>query len=88
MIQKTIETIELAIDAREKEDIDAIRKVIQNEEIVDTLEEELRERHIRRLSQNLCTATTGVVFLDTISNLERISDHALNIAYYVKDELL
>ncbi|TCT16187.1 phosphate:Na+ symporter [Natranaerovirga pectinivora] len=88
MIQKTIETIELAIDARENEDIEAIRKVIQNEEIVDTLEEELRERHIKRLSQNLCTATTGVVFLDTISNLERISDHALNIAYYVKDEIL
>ncbi|WP_132282002.1 Na/Pi cotransporter family protein [Natranaerovirga hydrolytica] len=85
---KTIETIEFAIDARESENMDLIRKVIENEELVDTLEETLRERHIKRLSQNLCDSTTGVVFLDLISNLERISDHALNIAYYVKDEIL
>jgi phosphate:Na+ symporter len=88
MINRTIETLEFAISAREKEDIDLVRKVIQNEELVDTLEEDLREKHIRRLSQNICDSTTGVVFLDVISNLERISDHALNIAYYVKDELL
>ncbi|MCT4597197.1 MAG: Na/Pi cotransporter family protein [Vallitalea sp.] len=85
---RSIETIELAIKARENDDVDVVRKVEQNEDLVDSLEEELREKHIRRLAQNICDSTTGVVFLDLISNYERISDHALNVAYYVRDELI
>ena len=46
------------------------------------LEEELRERHIERLSDGRCQVDNGLVFLDAVSNLERISDHALNIAGY------
>ncbi|PKM51719.1 MAG: Na/Pi cotransporter [Firmicutes bacterium HGW-Firmicutes-7] len=86
--QRTIDTVEYAIEARRTDNADLVKKVEQNEELVDSLEEELREKHIRRLAGNLCDSATGVVFLDTISNLERISDHALNIAYYVKDEAL
>jgi phosphate:Na+ symporter len=85
---RATETIELAMKARENDDVDLVRKVEQNEDLVDELEDELREKHIRRLAQNICDSTTGVVFLDLISNYERISDHALNIAYYVRDELL
>ncbi|GKX29143.1 Na/Pi cotransporter [Vallitalea longa] len=85
---RALETIVLAIKARENDDVDLVRKVEQNEDMVDELEDELREKHIRRLAQNICDSTTGVVFLDLISNYERISDHALNIAYYVRDELL
>lgn len=83
-----IETLEYAIKARETENTEYIRKVEQNEELVDTLEEELREKHINRLSNNICDSSTGVVFLDSINNYERISDHALNIAYYIKDEII
>ena len=54
---------------------------------IDSLEEDLRERHVERLSKNLCTTETGVIFLDAISNLERVSDHAHNIAGYVRDEM-
>ena len=54
---------------------------------MDTLEEEMRDKHIDRLSKNICNPSTGVVFLDILSNLERISDHAYNIAGYVKDEM-
>lgn len=86
--QRTIDTVELAIEARRNDNADLVKKVEQNEELVDTLEEELREKHIKRLAGNMCNSTTGVVFLDALSNLERISDHALNIAYYVKDEAL
>ena len=57
------------------------------EDRVDTLEEEMRDKHIERLSKNECNPSAGVVFLDILSNLERISDHAYNVAGYVKDEL-
>lgn len=84
----TVKTIELAIQSRANDDADLVRYVEVNEEEVDVMEEHLRSQHIRRLAKNACDSTTGVVFLDSISNLERITDHALNIAYYVKDEIV
>lgn len=76
-----------SINARQKGDMDDVRKVSQYEDEVDTLEEELREKHIERLSAGKCDPSAGGVFLDLISNLERISDHAYNLAGYVKDEM-
>lgn len=76
-----------AVAARQTGDMDDVRKVSQYEDEVDTLEEELREKHIERLSAGKCNPSSGVVFLDLISNLERISDHAYNLAGYVKDEV-
>ena len=51
------------------------------------LEEELREEHIERLVQKQCQPPAGVSFLDLLTNFERVSDHAYNIAGYVKDEM-
>ena len=76
-----------AIDARQTGNLDSVRKVSQYEDDVDSQEEELREKHIERLSAGKCEPSAGVVFLDILSNLERISDHAYNLAGYVKDEL-
>lgn len=80
-------SFEHSIEARRKGDMDDVRKVSQYEDEVDTLEEELREKHIERLSAGKCDPSAGVAFLDLISNLERISDHAYNLAGYVKDEI-
>ena len=86
MSKCVVEGFEEAIKARETENIEHVRKVVELEDDVDMQEEELREKHINRLSQRKCKTEAGVVFLDIISNLERISDHAYNIAGYVKDE--
>lgn len=83
-----LQTIEDAVKARLEDNADYVKSVIEKEEEVDVMEEHLRGQHIKRLAANKCDATTGVVFLDTISNLERISDHALNIAAYVKEEAI
>ncbi len=87
IFDRTICALENAINARRSANLEEIRKVEQYEELVDVLQEELREKHIQRLSSKQCDATTGVVYLDVINNLERISDHALNIAQFVKDEM-
>lgn len=50
------------------------------EDKIDTYEKDLRNSHIRRLNSGLCNATVGTMFLDLISNLERVGDHAVNIA--------
>ena len=75
-----------SVQAREEVSMTAANKVVRYEDMVDSLEEELREKHIERLSKQLCDPTNGVVFLDIISNLERISDHAYNLAGYVMSE--
>lgn len=76
-----------SVKARESEEMEYVRSVVKLEDEVDNMEEELREKHIERLSAGKCTADVGVIFLDAISNLERVADHAVNIAGYVKDEL-
>ncbi len=87
MLKEVRSSLEHAIKARETGDMTEVRAVIQSEERVDSLEEELRERHIERLSAQTCKPENGVIFLDALSNLERISDHAHNIAGYVRDEM-
>ena len=54
--------------------------------IVDKMEKEIRKNHIKRLKTESCAPEEGVFFMDIVSNLERISDHAENIAQYVLDE--
>ena len=84
---RVLKSFQYAIDARQNGNMEAVRKVSQYEDDVDSQEEELREKHIERLSAGECKASAGVVFLDIISNLERVSDHAYNLAGYVKDEM-
>ncbi|MDR5658755.1 Na/Pi cotransporter family protein [Serpentinicella sp. ANB-PHB4] len=63
------------------------KKVIEIEDEVDLLEKKLRSSHIERLNAHKCVPTSGVIFLDIISNLERIADHASNISLAVLDQV-
>ena len=70
----------LTVDAFEADDGQAARQVEPLEEIIDILVEKLRDQHIKRLKDGICSIDTGVVFLDVLNNAERISDHCSNIA--------
>ena len=84
-ISKTVvESFHASIEAFEKNDLDMVVKTAHLEDQVDDMEEDMRETHIERLNSGACAPQAGVVFLDVISDLERISDHADNIAGYVK----
>jgi phosphate:Na+ symporter len=83
---KAVDSFEYAIRARETENVEYIREVERLEDIVDDMKDTLRQRHIDRLSQGLCTSENGVIFIDALINLERISDHSLNIVNYVESE--
>nr|WP_315086086.1 Na/Pi cotransporter family protein [uncultured Lachnoanaerobaculum sp.] len=83
----SIEAFETALNARRGDALRAVRKVNKLEDEVDMLEDEMREKHIERLSKGDCNPQAGIAFLDIISNLERVSDHATNIAGYVKNEI-
>ncbi|MDD2968723.1 MAG: Na/Pi cotransporter family protein [Lachnospiraceae bacterium] len=83
---ETLRSLEWALIARKEHDKSASTMTDDFETKVDLLEEEMRERHIQRLSKGKCVPESGVIFLDILSNLERISDHAKNIAGYVVTE--
>lgn len=85
--EKVIVCFSEAIKAREKFSRVAADNVCRIEDEVDDLEEELRNKHIERLSSGLCKPSNGVVFLDILSNLERMSDHANNLADCVLAEI-
>ncbi|MGL5346993.1 MAG: Na/Pi cotransporter family protein [Peptostreptococcaceae bacterium] len=80
---KVVDTYTISLQAMETSDIELACKVIKMEEQVDIMEKVCRENHMRRLNENLCTIDNGVIFLDLLSNLERISDHSVNIAQQV-----
>lgn len=83
---QTLQSLQIAVEARETGAIETAESVRVLEQSVDMLEGDLREKHIKRLSKGKCEPESGVIFLDIISNLERISDHAVNIADYVRAE--
>lgn len=87
MFQSVRSSLEHAIKARASSDMSEVRAVVRSEELVDNLEEEFRERHILRLASKACKPENGVIYLDALNNLERISDHAHNIAGFVRDEM-
>ena len=74
------EIVDLAIEAYLYNDIEKAEKVEPLEEVIDTLKEQLRMRHILRLQRGLCSIEAGFVWSDLITNLERVSDHCSNIA--------
>lgn len=53
---------------------------------IDKLEKSLRKRHIKRLKKKQCTARAGTIFIDILSNLERVADHSTNIAYSILED--
>lgn len=87
MCQAATKSFENSLLCRKTENVEYIRKVVKCEEEVDNLEEEFRESHIARLSRNICNSESGVVFVDLLVNMERISDHSMNIANFLIDEL-
>ncbi|MEG2813813.1 MAG: Na/Pi cotransporter family protein, partial [Oscillospiraceae bacterium] len=77
------EIIDMTINAFATNDIVLSTKIEPLEETIDTMEDTLKFRHIERLKQGKCTIEGGLVFLELLTNLERISDHCSNIAVYI-----
>ncbi|WP_332649884.1 Na/Pi cotransporter family protein [Lysinibacillus sp. 54212] len=83
MFELTVETVSLAVRSLDQRDVKFAEEVMANEDKIDEMERKLRKRHILRLNEGICSGSAGIVFADIISNLERIGDHAVNIAQTV-----
>ena len=69
-----------------KSDETHLQDVVELEEKIDLEERKLQENHVRRLAAGECTPEAGMIFSDIVSGLERVADHATNIAFAIKEE--
>ncbi|WP_195988163.1 Na/Pi cotransporter family protein [Clostridium sp. D53t1_180928_C8] len=76
----TLDSLDIAIKCFSNYDINNDKVVNEVEERIDMLEKRFRKNNIARLNSKQCYASSGVMFFDLLSNLERIGDHANNIA--------
>ena len=87
MFEVCVDSYQYAYEAFAEQSREKALKVIEKETQADDLEISLRNRHIKRLASNQCNTEAGIVFLDTLVCLERISDHARNIAEEVLERV-
>lgn len=83
MYNLTRNVFKMALDALVTVDCDDCNIVLSRDKEIDKMFKVLRKNHIDRLNNRICEPNSGVIFLDTISNLERIGDHSSNIAITV-----
>ena len=88
MLDVCADSYQYAIEAFKERSKEKALKVIEKETRADDLEITLRSKHIKRLTNGECNTEAGIVFLDTLVCLERISDHARNIAEEVMEQMV
>ncbi len=81
MFNKLYESAVSAFDAR---NVDMLAEVDVLEQKMDDMSAELEIRHIDRVKEGLCSAQVGSVYLQTVSNLERVGDHITNVAFSIR----
>lgn len=77
----TIESIEVSLSVFETEKYDKLEEASELEQKVDRLQLEIVNSHIDRLMKESCNPAGGVIFTDMSTDLERSSDHAINVAF-------
>ncbi|MDD2352801.1 MAG: PhoU domain-containing protein, partial [Atribacterota bacterium] len=76
-----------SLNALKDRNAEIAKVVTKREDEIDRIEESLRNEHIGRLTKQICNPEAGIIYIDVLSNLERIGDHAFNISMMVIDEL-
>ena len=72
--------VELAFSSFRNDDKNMAKKVEPLEQVIDSINKEEKQRHIKRLTQGKCTIELGFILADISTNLERVSDHCSNLA--------
>ncbi len=80
LAEATLKTIDMSIDIFSHEDFSKLPDAEAQEEIVDKLQADMIDAHMERLLKGKCDPAAGVIFTDISTDLERCSDHAINIA--------
>ena len=82
MQEMTVKILHLSMDMFNLEDDSHLQEILDLENAIDAKERELQDLHVKCLTTGECSAQVGMMF----SNLERVADHATNIAFSILEE--
>jgi len=85
MTDQVVKILEYSLDMFTNNNSSHMKEILALEDDIDAKEKKLRQSHVKRLTKNKCTPEAGVIFADTISGLERVGDHATNIAFAISE---
>jgi phosphate:Na+ symporter len=71
------------IAALEKDDIEAAKSALINENNLNKMQIDFRRSHVQRMSNGMCSPEAGLIFIDLVDNVEKVGDHLTNIAQAV-----
>lgn len=86
MLDMVIKITTYSLDMFSNNNQEHMQEIQEMEDEIDEMERRFQENHIQRLTRNECTPIAGSIFSDIISELERVADHATNIAFSLLDD--
>ena len=86
MLEMVNKIIRYAVEMFAKSDESHMQEIVTLEDQVDEKERELQKKHVERLTKAECSPEAGMIFSDIVSGLERVADHATNIAFAITTE--
>ncbi len=86
MLNMVNDLVRYSIEMFVKSDDRHVQEVLSLEDRIDAKEKEMQRMHVERLTRNECTPEAGKIFSDIASGLERVADHAINIAFATTEE--
>ncbi|MFH0877225.1 MAG: Na/Pi cotransporter family protein [Candidatus Omnitrophota bacterium] len=82
-----VKMIDCSVNALQLNDANEAKVVMEQECRINSTRDRLKNNHTQRLEKGECNVLSGVVFLDIISNFEKIGDHLNNVAQAVIESL-
>lgn len=83
MTEEVVRILEYSLDMFSHKNQEHMQEILDLEDHIDAQEKKYQQAHVKRLTKNKCTPEAGMMFSDTVSGLERVADHATNIAFAI-----
>jgi len=80
IIAEVLKMYQYVLDAFENGDREKAVLALEVEGVVNELDRTFRDNHVQRMSDNICSALSGLVYIDFLQNMEKIGDHLANVA--------
>ncbi|MCI9081860.1 MAG: Na/Pi cotransporter family protein [Lachnospiraceae bacterium] len=86
MHEKTMEILEKSMEMFTTLDRKNLPDILELEDCIDNMERQLQQNHVKRMAKGKCSPMTGILFTDLVTGLERVADHATNIAFSILED--
>lgn len=86
MHEKTMQIVKKSMEMFTTLDAKNLQEILDLENSIDRMERELQQNHVKRMAKGKCSPMAGIIFTDLVTGLERVADHATNIAFSILEK--